>query len=312
MKVDKPDPIYARMLQQAIGGIEGEIRVCMQYFFQAWGNRAPTTKYRDMLLNTATEELGHIEMLATAVAMNLETAPTKVQEAGAADAIVGAVMGGENPRHIAEGMLHKTLLSTGMAAFPGNSDGLPFDMSHIYASGNIAADMYCNVAAESTGRVPGRAPLQRDQRCRHARHVELPDRARHDAPAAMAGGDRGAGRPSGQPPIPNSFPQEKENQKFNYNFFSSRPTARRRPKAAGPRARRSTARANTASSRTSRWVRSRCSARPVPTAPPSPNRSAEPAAFRRSARGRPRSAVLPCGQNNPPECWLVFGQPPVE
>jgi Mn-containing catalase len=26
-------------------------------------------------------------------------------------------------------------------------------MSHIYASGNIAADMYCNVAAESTGRV---------------------------------------------------------------------------------------------------------------------------------------------------------------
>ena len=87
VRVDSPDPVYARMLQQAIGGIEGEIRVCMQYFFQAWGNRAPTTKYRDMLLNTATEEIGHIEMLATAVAMNLENAPTKVQEAGAADAL---------------------------------------------------------------------------------------------------------------------------------------------------------------------------------------------------------------------------------
>ena len=66
VRVETPDPLFARQLQQAIGGIEGEIRVCMQYFFQAWGARGPTTKYRDVLLNTATEELGHIEMLATA------------------------------------------------------------------------------------------------------------------------------------------------------------------------------------------------------------------------------------------------------
>ena len=103
VKVETPDPLFARMLQQAIGGIEGEIRVCMQYFFQAWGARSPTTKYRDMLLNTATEEMGHIEMLATAVAMNLETAPTSLQEEGAKDKVVGAVMGSENPRHVIEG-----------------------------------------------------------------------------------------------------------------------------------------------------------------------------------------------------------------
>src|ERR1700709_200584 len=98
VEVESPDPLFARQLQQAIGGVEGEIRVCMQYFFQAWGARGPTTKYRDMLLNTATEEMGHIEMLATAVAMNLETAPASLQEEGAADAVVGAVMGGEKPR----------------------------------------------------------------------------------------------------------------------------------------------------------------------------------------------------------------------
>ena len=40
-----------------------------------------------------------------------------------------------------------------MAAMQIDSDGVPFDTSHIHASGNIAADMYCNVAAESTGRV---------------------------------------------------------------------------------------------------------------------------------------------------------------
>jgi Mn-containing catalase len=140
VRVTTPDPTFATMLQQAIGGVEGEIRVCMQYFFQAWGNRAPTTKYRDMLLHTATEEIGHIEMLATAVALNLDKAPTHLQEEGVKDSIVGAVMGGENPRHTVEGMIHKNLLSAGMAAMPMDSDGVPFNMSHIYASGNVAAD----------------------------------------------------------------------------------------------------------------------------------------------------------------------------
>jgi hypothetical protein len=56
-------------VQQAIGGIEGEIRVAMQYMFQAWGARG-NNKYREMLLNTGAEELGHIEMLSTAGALN--------------------------------------------------------------------------------------------------------------------------------------------------------------------------------------------------------------------------------------------------
>src|ERR1700710_816657 len=94
VRVEKPNPLFARMLQQAIGGVEGEIRVCMQYFFQAWGNRGPV-KFKDMLLNTATEEIAHIEMLATAVALNLEGAPVSLQEEMAsASPAVNAVLGG--------------------------------------------------------------------------------------------------------------------------------------------------------------------------------------------------------------------------
>ncbi|HVG02747.1 MAG TPA: manganese catalase family protein [Nitrospira sp.] len=153
VKVEKPAPVFARQLQQAIGGVEGEIRVCLQYFFQAWGARGPA-KFRDILLNTATEEISHIEMLATAVALNLEDAPATMQETSLrGNPVVGAIMGGgERPRHVIEGMLHRHILSTGMAAFPANADGVPFDCSHVYASGNLAADMYCNVAAEATGR----------------------------------------------------------------------------------------------------------------------------------------------------------------
>ena len=82
------------MLQQAIGGVEGEIRVCLQYFFQAWGARGPR-KYRDLLLHTGTEEIAHIEMLSTAVALNLEGASTAVQEGVASDdPMTQALLGG--------------------------------------------------------------------------------------------------------------------------------------------------------------------------------------------------------------------------
>jgi Mn-containing catalase len=216
--VAEPDPAFARMLQQAIGGVEGEIRVCMQYFFQAWGNRAPTTRYRDMLLNTATEEIGHIEMLATAVALNLEKAPAHLQEEGVKDKVVGAVMGGQNPRHQVEGLIHKNLLSGGLAAMPMDSDGVPFDMSHIYASGNVAADMYCNVAAESTGRVLAVRLYNaaHDDGMKKMLHYMIARDTMHQQQwlAVLEElGDEAA------LPIPNSFPQEQEDQANNYNFY---------------------------------------------------------------------------------------------
>ena len=218
--VDKPDPIFARMLQQAIGGVEGEIRVCMQYFFQAWGNRAPDTKYRDMLLHTATEEIGHIEMIATAVALNLDKAPVSLQEEGAADSVVGAVMGGENPRHTIEGMLHRHILSSGLAAMPVDSEGVAFNMSHIYASGNIAADMYCNVAAEATGRALAVRLFNAtdDAGMKKMLHYNIARDTMHQqqwlAVVEELGGFEGT------LPIPNSFPQEQEDQDNNYNFYA--------------------------------------------------------------------------------------------
>ncbi len=208
VRVEKPNPIFPRALQQAIGGVEGEIRVCMQYFFQAWGARGPV-KYRDMLLNTATEEISHIEMLATAVALNLENAPVSLQEEAVnGSPAVAAVMGGMNFRQF---------LSTGLSALPANADGVPFDMSHIYASGNIAADMYCNVAAEATGRAlavrlynmtddPGMKDMLSFNIARDTMHQQQWLAVLEEL------------RPS-HLPIPNSFPQSKENSDFAYNFF---------------------------------------------------------------------------------------------
>jgi len=205
--VDKPNPIFARMLQQAIGGVEGEIRVCMQYFFQAWGARGPA-KYRDMLLNTATEEISHIEMLATAVALNLENAPVSLQEEISNDPLAGAVLNGMDMRHI---------LSTGLSAYPGNSNGVPFDMSHIYASGNIAADMYCNVAAETTGRVLACRLYNAtdDPGMKHMLAFNIARDTMHQQQWLAVLEELG---PTSLP-IPNSFSQSEENSNYAYKFF---------------------------------------------------------------------------------------------
>src|SRR5579875_1670182 len=123
VRVDSPNPLYAKMLQQAIGGIEGEIRVAMQYFFQAWGARGPK-KYRDLLLQTAAEELGHIEMLSTAVALNLEASKAAVEKGvGAKNPAIQAMLGGQDPRQY---------LSTGAAALPADSNGVPFEIGRAH------------------------------------------------------------------------------------------------------------------------------------------------------------------------------------
>lgn len=208
VRVERPNPVFARALQQAIGGVEGEIRVALQYMFQAFGARGPA-KYRDMLLNTATEELGHIEMLATAVALNLENAPLSLQEEISGDAMGGAVLNGMDMRH---------LLSTGLAALPSDANGVPFCASHVYASGNIAADMYANVTAESSGRVlavrlynmtddPGMKDMLSFLIARDTMHQQQWLAAIEEMGGAAV------------LPIPNSFPQEQEAQEFSYAYL---------------------------------------------------------------------------------------------
>jgi Mn-containing catalase len=210
VRVETPNPLFARALQQAIGGVEGEIRVALQYFFQAWGARGPT-KYRDLLLNTATEELAHIEMLATAVALNLEGAPLSLQEDVASDAVGGSVLSGMNLRHV---------LSTGLAALPENSNGVPFNASHVYASGNLAADMMANVTAEGSGRVlavrlynmtddPGMKDMLSFLIARDTMHQQQWLAAIEDMGGMAA-----------SLPVPNSFPQEQEQQDVSYAFVN--------------------------------------------------------------------------------------------
>lgn len=116
-KPDRPNPLIAKYLQELIGGQYGEMSVAMQYLFQGWSCRGEE-KYKDMLMDIATEEIGHVEMLATMVARLLEGAPVEDQEAAMQkDPTIGAIISGMNPQHA---------IVAGLGPRPADSVGNPW------------------------------------------------------------------------------------------------------------------------------------------------------------------------------------------
>jgi Mn-containing catalase len=143
-KPEKPDAFFAAKLQELVGGQFGEMTVMMQYLWQGWSCRVPG-KYKDMIMDIATEEIGHVEMLTTMLARLLEGGPAEATEkAAAANPVLAAVLGGQNPQHA---------IVTGGGPMPTNSQGVPWQAGYIVASGNMLADFRSNVAAEAQSRL---------------------------------------------------------------------------------------------------------------------------------------------------------------
>jgi len=143
-KPEKPDAHYARKLQELIGGAWGEMTVTMQYLFQGWNCRMEG-KYKDLIMDVATEEIGHVEMLATMVARLLEGAPAETTaDMVDKDPVVAAVIGGMDPQ--------QAIVSGGGPTL-ADSNGVPWNGRYIVASGNLMADFRVNVAAEAQGRL---------------------------------------------------------------------------------------------------------------------------------------------------------------
>ncbi|MEU8235033.1 manganese catalase family protein [Actinoplanes sp. NPDC048967] len=143
-KPEKPDALLAAKMQELVGGQFGEMTVMMQYLWQGWSCRVPG-KYKDMIMDIATEEIGHVEMLTTMLARLLEGAPAEATEkAAAANPLLAAVLGGQSPQHA---------IVSGGGALPRDSQGVPWNAGYIAASGNLLTDFRSNVAAEAQSRL---------------------------------------------------------------------------------------------------------------------------------------------------------------
>ncbi|KIL50923.1 manganese catalase family protein [Jeotgalibacillus campisalis] len=143
VKVDRPDPMLARNVQEVLGGQFGEMTVMMQYLFQGFNCRGEE-KYKDLLMDIGTEEVGHVEMVCALISQLLDGASPEDQAKAAEDPNVAAIMGGVNPQQ---------LIVSGLGALPTNSNGVPWNGSYMVSSGNLLADMRSNLHAETQGRL---------------------------------------------------------------------------------------------------------------------------------------------------------------
>ncbi|HEM6636527.1 TPA: manganese catalase family protein [Enterococcus faecium] len=210
-KPDRPNPLIAKYLQELIGGQYGEMSVAMQYLFQGWSCRGEE-KYKDMLMDIATEEIGHVEMLATMVARLLEGAPVEDQEAAMQkDPTIGAIISGMNPQHA---------IVAGLGPRPADSVGNPWCGAYIIASGNLLADFRANLNAESQGRL------------QVARIYEMiDDRGVKDMLSVLLARDsyhqnlwecavKELEEKEGSILVPSTFPRDKERKDIAYDFYN--------------------------------------------------------------------------------------------
>lgn len=225
---DRPDAVYARKLQEVLGGQYGEITVAMQYMFQGWNMHIPG-KYRDLVFGIGTEEFGHVEMLATMIAQLLEKSPIGItEEAVQADPTVAAVVGGTDLQHA---------IVSGAGARPVDSMGNPWQGTYITASGNLLADFTSNANAEMQGRlqVARLYHMTDDHGVRDMLAFLLARDTMHQNQWLAAAAEL---REEGTEklPVPSNFPQSREHQEVSYQYlnFSDGRHAAEGPWASGP------------------------------------------------------------------------------
>ena len=130
VKVDKPNPNYANMMQEQLGGPHGELKAAMQYLSQSF--RIEDPRIKDLFLDIASEELGHMEMVATLVTLLNGSKPD------ATNTTVGNV---------------EAAVQSGLTPMLANASGFPFTGAYINETGDLAADILSDIAAEQRAKV---------------------------------------------------------------------------------------------------------------------------------------------------------------
>ncbi len=128
--VDKPNPTYAAMLQEQLGGGNGELKAGLQYISQSFRVNDPEIK--DLFLDIGAEELSHMEMIATTINMLLGHSPD-----------AASVQGGNIQPHVLGGL--SPLLT--------DASGHPWTAAYVNSTGDLAADLLSNIAAEQRAKV---------------------------------------------------------------------------------------------------------------------------------------------------------------
>ncbi|MBY0524610.1 MAG: manganese catalase family protein [Gemmataceae bacterium] len=156
-RVSGPDPRFAGLLLEQFGGGNGELKAAMQYFVQAFSARQPYPDKYDLLMDVATEEFSHLEIVGATITMLLD---------GVNGALKDAVTSKQNGwmkmlsgRGEKEQVIHDAMVNPHFLVLSGggprvtDSQGVPWQGSFVNANGDLTVDLRSDIAAESRAKI---------------------------------------------------------------------------------------------------------------------------------------------------------------
>ncbi|TPE46162.1 manganese catalase family protein [Pontibacter mangrovi] len=154
-RVSKPDPAFASLLLEQFGGANGELKAAMQYFTQAFAMRQPHPDKYDLLMDIATEEFSHLEIVGATIQMLLGPINGELKNA-AEQAEIMQLLDGKAKK---EDFIHNAMMNPQFFVLSGggptvtNSQGVPWSGSYVTANGDPTVDLRSNIAAESRAKI---------------------------------------------------------------------------------------------------------------------------------------------------------------
>jgi Mn-containing catalase len=142
----QPDPNAAAALQELLGGKYGEMSTLGNYMFQSFNfrNKAKLRPFYGLVASITAEELGHVELVSTGVAL-LNNGP--------GDPESGADISDAPFADMQDVRLAAAFLSNGGGAMPMNSNGASWNMDFVTTTGNVIMDLLHNFHLECGARL---------------------------------------------------------------------------------------------------------------------------------------------------------------
>lgn len=144
VRVSEPNPRLATLMMEQFGGADGELAAAMRYFTQGLGEDDAGRK--DLLLDIATEELSHLEVIGTIVTMLNKGVKAQLAEGTMKEAELYQMIG-------ATGTSAKEAILFGGGPALCDSAGVPWTAAYVDSRGEPTADLRSNIAAEARAKI---------------------------------------------------------------------------------------------------------------------------------------------------------------
>jgi len=139
-----PDPRAAAAVQELMGGRFGEMSTLLNYLFQSYNfrNKEKLKPYYSLISNIATEEMGHVELIAATIngCLNGQQPKGSMTDGTASmEQLLGMPLMGHH-------------IMFGQGAMPTDARGEGWNGSYVFNSGNLILDLLHNFFLENGAR----------------------------------------------------------------------------------------------------------------------------------------------------------------